>query len=510
MRSALHCVVMKDLLLAIDQGTTGSTALLMDLQGRTVAKANVEFPQHFPKPSWVEHRGDEILVSVEAAVRKALASREGLVDRIAGIGITNQRETTVVWERSSGTPIHNAIVWQCRRTADRCAELVAAGKSDFVRERTGLVIDAYFSGTKIAWILDEVAGARARAEAGELAFGTIDAFLIHHLTGGLVHATDVTNASRTLLMNLRTLRWDDELLALFRVPAAVLPRIVPSAGVVGATKGLSYLPDGIPIAGIAGDQQAALFGQACFAPGEAKCTYGTGAFVLMNVGTTPVPSANGLLTTVAWQVGESVHYALEGSAFIAGAAVQWLRDGLGVISSAAEIEPLARSVPDDGGVLFVPALAGLGAPHWDADARGIVVGLTRGSTKAHLARAVLEGIALEVNDLLNAMASDAKQALTGLRVDGGASRNDLLMQLQADIGAVRVDRPKDIESTSRGAAMLAGVGLGLLAYGAGTSSVEGMVEPDVSFRPEADAAWGDAIRLRWADGIRRCRGPVRS
>jgi glycerol kinase len=499
---------MKDLLLAIDQGTTGSTALLMDLQGRTVAKANVEFPQHFPKPGWVEHRGDQILESVEAAVRKALGTNETLVDRIAGIGITNQRETTVVWERATGTPIHNAIVWQCRRTADRCAELVAAGKSDLVRERTGLVIDAYFSGTKVAWILDAVEGSRARAEKGELAFGTIDSFLVHHLTGGAVHATDVTNASRTLLMNLRTLAWDEELLETFRVPAAALPRIVPSAGLIGATQGLSYLPDGIPIAGIAGDQQAALFGQACFTPGEAKCTYGTGAFVLMNVGTTPVPSKNGLLTTVAWQIGESVHYALEGSSFIAGAAVQWLRDGLNLIETAADIETLARKVDDDGGVLFVPALAGLGAPHWDPDARGIVVGLTRGSTKSHLARAVLEGMALQVDDLLRAMASDAGQALTALRVDGGASKNDLLMQLQADLGPVRVDRPRDIESTSRGAAMLAGVGLGLLAYGNGASSVASMVESDVSFNPAAEHGWSEAIHTRWHDAIRRCRGPV--
>ncbi len=500
----------KDLLLAIDQGTTGSTALFMDLQGRTVAKANVEFPQHFPKPGWVEHRGEEILASVEAAVRKATAGDASLLERIAGIGITNQRETTVVWERATGKPIHNAIVWQCRRTAERCAELVAAGKSDLVRERTGLVIDAYFSGTKVAWILDAVEGARARAERGELAFGTIDSYLLHHLTGGEVHATDVTNASRTLLMNLRTLAWDDELLALLRVPAAVLPKIVPSAGTIGTTKGLAYLPDGIPVAGIAGDQQAALFGQACFAPGEAKCTYGTGAFVLMNVGETPVPSTSGLLTTVAWQVGGKVHYALEGSAFIAGAAVQWLRDGLGIIQQAPEIEALARSVEDDGGVLFVPALAGLGAPHWDADARGIVVGLTRGSNKGHLARAVLEGIALEVDDLLAAMAKDAGQSLKAVRVDGGASRNDLLMQLQSDLGEVRVDRPKDIESTSRGAAMLAGVGLGLLAFEGTSANAATFVEADVSFTPAAVAGWRDAMRLRWSDAIRRCRGPIRA
>ncbi len=507
---------MKDLLLAIDQGTTGSTALIMDLKGRTVAKANVEFHQHFPRPGWVEHRGDEILASVEAAVRQALAQVPSMIERLAGIGITNQRETTLVWDRKTGVPIHNAIVWQCRRTADRCAALVADGKSAMVRERTGLVVDAYFSATKVAWILDEIPGARDRADRGDLAFGTIDSFLVHHLTGGEVHATDVTNASRTLLMNLHTLAWDDELLALFRVPSAVLPRIVPSAGVVGVTKGLSYLPDGLPIAGIAGDQQAALFGQACFAPGEAKCTYGTGAFVLMNVGKTPVSSKNGLLTTVAWKIGDQVYYALEGSAFIAGAAVQWLRDGLGLIQSAADVEALARTVPDDGGVLFVPALAGLGAPHWDPDARGLVVGLTRGSNKGHLARAVLEGIAMEVDDLLTAMANDAGQPLTGLRVDGGAARNDLLMQLQADVGGVRVDRPKDIESTSRGAAMLAGVGLGLFSgdssfnesFQGVEAQVARMIEADVSFVPRAPDAWRDGIRRRWTDAIRRARGPI--
>ena len=500
----------KDLLLAIDQGTTGSTALVMSLDGRTVAKANVEFPQHFPKPGWVEHRGEELLASVEAAVRGALSADASLVERIAGIGLTNQRETTIVWERASGDPIHPAIVWQCRRTADRCAELVAGQHAEFVRERTGLVIDAYFSGTKIAWILDAVEGARSRAERGELAFGTIDTYLVHHLTGGEVHATDASNASRTLLMNLHSLAWDPELLVLFRVPSAVLPKIVPSAGIVGTTRGLSYLPDGIPIAGIAGDQQAALFGQACFAPGEAKCTYGTGAFVLMNVGERPVPSKSGLLTTVAWQIRGKVHYALEGSAFIAGAAVQWLRDGLGIIARADEIEALAKCVPDDGGVLFVPALAGLGAPHWDPDARGLIVGLTRGTNKAHLARAVLEGIALEVDDLLTAMASDAGQSLKAIRVDGGASRCDLLMQLQADLGGVRVARPRDIESTSRGAAMLAGVGLGLLAFDDGTGAASAMVEADAAFEPAPDGTARDALRLRWTDAIRRCRGPVRA
>ena len=388
-------------LLAIDQGTTGTTALVVSLAGETLGRHTVEFQQHFPHPAWVEHDPEQIWTSVEQAVSGALRAAKVAGDALAAIGITNQRETTVVWDKKTGKPIHRAIVWQDRRTASTCAALKEAGKEPKVREKTGLVIDAYFSGTKIAWILDEVAGARARAVAGELAFGTIDSFLVHRLTAGAVHVTDVTNASRTLLMNLARGEWDAELCATFRVPEAVLPKIVGSAEVVATTRGVGFLPDGIPIAGIAGDQQAALFGQACFAEGDAKCTYGTGAFVLMNIGDRPLLSSHGLVTTVAWKIGAApMTYALEGSAFIAGAAVQWLRDGLGIIKSAAEVETLARKVPSSDGVAFVPALAGMGAPHWDPDARGLLTGLTRGTTAAHIARATLEGIAFEVWDLL--------------------------------------------------------------------------------------------------------------
>ncbi|MBL8606648.1 MAG: glycerol kinase GlpK [Myxococcales bacterium] len=485
------------LLLAIDQGTTGSTALVVTLTGETRGRATVDFPQHFPKPGWVEHDAKEIWSSVEAAVKGALAKAGVRGEDVAAIGITNQRETTLVWDRKTHEPIHRAIVWQCRRTADTCKQLEADGVSPRVRDKTGLVLDAYFSGTKVAWILDAVDGARARADRGELAFGTIDCFLVHRLTGGDVHATDVTNASRTLLMDLRSLAWDDELLRIFRVPASVLPKIVGSAEVVAHTRGVGFLPDGIPIAGIAGDQQAALFGQACFDEGDAKCTYGTGAFALANIGKRVVLSERGLVTTVAWKVGGETTYALEGSAFIAGAAVQWLRDGLGIIQSASEVEALASQVSSSEGVTFVPALAGLGAPYWDPNARGTIGGLTRGSTRAHVARATLEGIAFSVLDLLGAMAADAGRPLTKLRVDGGACANGLLMQTQADLANVIVERPTEIESTGRGAAMLAGLGAGLSDIGA----VRRMWKHDRSFSPtigEAEraqrtAAWRRAV-----------------
>ncbi len=485
-------------LLAIDQGTTGSTAIVLTLEGATLGRHTVEFPQHFPKPGWVEHDAREIWASVEASVKGALAASKIAPSTLAAIGITNQRETTLVWDRNTGEPIARAIVWQCRRTSKVCDELKAAGKEPRVREKTGLVIDAYFSGTKIAWLLDNVTGARARADKGELAFGTIDCFLIHRLTGGAVHVTDVTNASRTLLMNLARAEWDPELCKLFHVPESVLPRIVGSAEEVGRTHGVGFLPDGIPICGIAGDQQAALFGQACFAEGDAKCTYGTGAFALMNVGQRPVLSEHGLVTTVAWRIGEQMTYALEGSAFIAGAAVQWLRDGLGLIKSAADIEPLARQVPSSEEVAFVPALAGLGAPYWDQGARGTITGLTRGSTAAHLARATLEGIALEVWDLLHAMTRDARKPLAHLRVDGGAAANDLLMQFQADVARVPVERPVEIESTGRGAAMLAGVGAGLCTPEAATRmlNIAKRFEPSMSDGERAKhlAKWEDAVR----------------
>ncbi len=488
-------------LLAIDQGTTGSTALVFAQDGTTLGRATVEFPQHFPEAGWVEHDAEEIWKSVEASVGRALEAAKIDQKDIAGIGITNQRETTLVWDRKTGAPIHRAIVWQCRRTAKTCDELKKAGHAAKILERTGLVIDAYFSGTKVAWILDNVSGARARAEKGELAFGTIDSFLVNRLTGGKLHITDVTNASRTLLFGLSSLAWDDEMLALFRVPRAVLPNVVSSAGIVGETRGLSFLRDGIPIAGIAGDQQAALFGQACFKTGEAKCTYGTGAFALMNIGSKPVLSKSGLLTTVAWRIGADVTYALEGSCFIAGAAVQWLRDGLGLIKTAQEIEALAASVESSDGVAFVPALAGLGAPYWDQDARGTIVGLTRGTTRAHLARATLEGIAFSVLDLLDAMAQDAAHPLAHLRVDGGASRNDLLMQFQADIARVEIERPFDVESTGRGAAMLAGVGLGLFPIDA----AKNMLKIETTFAPKSSDAAREAHLKRWKNAVKRAR-----
>lgn len=492
-------------LLAIDQGTTGTTALIVTLDGTTIGKKTVEFPQYFPKPGWVEHKPDEIWDSVGAAVGGALAQAQIQASEIAGIGITNQRETTLLWDRATGQPIFNAIVWQCRRTADECDKLKASGAEPMVRTKTGLVIDAYFSGTKVAWILDNVDGARARADKGELAFGTIDTFLVHRLTGGAVHATDVTNASRTLLMDLAKLAWDDEMLSLFRVPRSVLPSIVPSAGHIGVTKNAGFLPDGIPIAGIAGDQQAALFGQACFAEGDAKCTYGTGAFALMNIGSSPTLSKHGLVTTVAWQIEGKTTYALEGSAFIAGAAVQWLRDGLGIIRSAAEIEELARKVSSSDGVSFVPALAGLGAPYWDQDARGTITGITRGTTAAHLARATLEGIAFEVWDLLEAMTKDAGRGMNTLKVDGGAAKNDLLVQFQADVAKAEVIRPVEVESTGRGAAMLAGVGLGLADLGAAAK----MIKLDRTFAPEMAEAERTNHLARWRDAIRRTRTAAR-
>ncbi len=490
----------RDLLLAIDQGTTGTTALVMDLEGRTLARKNAEFPQHYPQPGWVEHDVSEIWHSVEASVRGALEA--GAIDagRIAAIGITNQRETTLLWDRASGEQVHRAIVWQDRRTADACATLRAAGHEAEVKRRTGLVLDPYFSGTKLAWLLEHAHGARSRAERGELAFGTIDSYLVHRLSGGARHVTDVSNASRTLLLDLATLAWSEPMLGLLGVPRSVLPEVVPSAAAIAVTKGLGFLPDGLPITGIAGDQQAALFGQACFGVGDAKCTYGTGAFALVNVGAEPRASERGMLSTVAWKVGDEVAYALEGSAFIAGAAVQWLRDGLGIIRSAAEIEELASTVPDAGGLCFVPALTGLGAPHWDPHARGLLTGITRGTTKAHIARAVLEGIAFSVGDLLRAMGEDLGAQPTRLRVDGGAAADDLLMQMQADFGRLRIERPAELESTARGAAMLAGVGAGLfssIAEASRMSPAAKTFEPRMAEQSarEAWARWGHAVGL---------------
>jgi len=492
-------------LLAIDQGTTGSTALVVEVtSGRTVGRATTEFPQHYPQPGWVSHDANEIWASVEASVTGALKAAQIDAKEIAAIGITNQRETTLVWDRATRKPIDLAIVWQCRRTAAVCEELKADPRTVArVREKTGLVIDAYFSATKIAWILDHVTGARARAERGELAFGTIDCFVVSQLTAGAVHATDVTNASRTLVMNLARAEWDPELLELFRVPERVLPRIVGNAEEIGRTRGVGFLPDGLPITGMAGDQQAALFGQACFRHGDAKCTYGTGAFALMNIGDRPLLSEHGLVTTAAWRVQGQTTYALEGSAFIAGAAVQWLRDGLGIIKSASDVEALARRVPSSDGVVFVPALAGLGAPHWDPEVRGTISGITRGTTSAHLARATLEGIAFEVRDLLEAMAKDAKRPLTRLRVDGGAAENALLMQFQSDIAGVVVERAADVESTGRGAAMLAGLGAGLYRS---LDDVAPLSGTDTRFEPHMSPQDRGAHLARWSAALGRSRG----
>jgi glycerol kinase len=496
-------------LLAIDQGTTGTTALVVSAEGgtagRTLGRTTTEFPQHYPQPGWVSHDTRQIWASVEASVKGALAAASVRAEDIAAIGITNQRETTVVWDRRTRVPIDLAIVWQCRRTASVCEALKRDDRLVArVREKTGLVIDAYFSATKIAWLLDHIPGARQRAERGELAFGTIDSLLVSELTGGVVHATDITNASRTLLMNLARGEWDAELCQIFQVPPGMLPPIVGCAEEVGRTKGVGFLPDGLPIAGIAGDQQAALFGQACFQPGDAKCTYGTGAFALMNIGDRPIASRHGLVTTAAWRIAGKTTYALEGSAFIAGAAVQWLRDGLGIIRSAKDVEALAGSVPSTDGVAFVPALAGLGAPYWDPNARGTITGLTRGTTAAHIARATLEGIAFEVHDLLDAMAKDASRpvARRRLRVDGGAAQNDLLMQIQADIADVIVERPQDVESTGRGAAMLAGIGAKVF-HDAGET--ERMLPPTVRFEPAMRAETRAQELARWSDALRRAR-----
>ena len=446
--------------IAIDQGTTGSTVLILDENLAVRGRGYKEFRQIYPTPGWVEHDPEDIWSSVTFALEQALKG----IDKasIAAIGITNQRETTVLWDRKTGKPVHNAIVWQDRRTSGRCAELKTAGKEARVRELTGLTIDPYFSGTKVNWLLSNISSAAASARAGQLAFGTIDSYLLWRLTAGAVHATDVTNASRTLLFDLHTLAWSDELCEVIGVPRALLPEVVASSGTIGTTKKVPGLPDGIPIAGIAGDQQSALFGQACFTPGDAKCTYGTGAFILMNTGDKPVASTSGLLTTVAWKLGSGeLRYALEGSAFIAGAAVQWLRDGLQFFSSASEIETLALTVPDSGGVIVVPAFAGLGAPHWRPEARASITGLTRGSTRAHVARATLEGIALQNVDILRAMERDAGRPLTVLKVDGGAAANNLLMQFQADVLGVEIQRPALVETTALGAAFLAGLGSGV-------------------------------------------------
>lgn len=449
-------------IVAIDQGTTGTTVSLVNGEGRVIAKHNEEYPQIFPQPGWVEHNPSDIWRSVVTSVAKALEKGNITGNEVAAIGITNQRETVLLWDRKTSDPIYNAIVWQCRRTSDFCNLLKKKKLEKKIYSKTGLVVDAYFSGSKINWLLKNVDGARKRAANGDLAAGNIDSFLIWKLTGGKTHRTDYSNASRTMLMSLDKGVWDKDMMKIFSVPGEILPEICASDEIFGHTQGLSFLPDGIPISGVAGDQQAALFGQTCFAAGDAKCTFGTGSFLLMNTGTKPKVSKHKLLTTVAWKLkrDKDVTYALEGGAFICGAAVQWLRDGLGLVYKASEMEGLAGSVPDTGGVEFVPALTGLGAPHWNQEARGIICGLTRGSTKAHIARATLEAMALQNTEILISMQKDLGKSLKSLRVDGGAAVNNLLMQIQADYLGMKIQRPEIIETTSAGAAYLAGLGIG--------------------------------------------------
>jgi len=491
--------------MALDQGTTSSRAILFDRAGQPVASAQEEFPQIFPRPGWVEHDPEDIWRTQVAVARQAMAKAAASVDDVAAIGITNQRETTVVWDRRTGEPVYNAVVWQCRRTADRCEALKASGFAEAIRAKTGLVADAYFSGTKIAWILDNVPDVRARAEAGELAFGTIDTFLLWRLSGGRVHVTDYSNASRTLIFNIHTLDWDEDILAELRIPRSLLPEVRPSSAFYGETDPAIFFGGAIPLAGDAGDQQAATFGQACHTAGMAKNTYGTGCFMLLNTGEQAVPSERGLLTTIAWGLGGKVIYALEGSVFIAGAAVQWLRDELRIIERSGDVEPLAASVPDNGGVYVVPAFVGLGAPYWDQYARGAILGLTRGSGRAHIARATLESIAYQTRDVLEAMRADSGIKLNELRVDGGAVRNDLLMQFQADILGVPVLRPVVTETTALGAAYLAGLAVG---FWQDQQEIARNWAVDRVFEPAMNTERREELCAGWEKAVARTRGWV--
>ena len=489
---------MEQYILSLDQGTSSSRAIVFDRKGQICSMAQREFTQYFPKPGWVEHNPHEIWSSQASVIAEAIAAIDINGLNIAGIGITNQRETTIVWDRETEEPVYNAIVWQDRRTSEYCDSLKAEGKTEWIREKTGLIIDAYFSATKIKWILDNVPGARERAEKGKLMFGTVDTWLIWRLTRGEVHVTDPSNASRTMLFNIRTLQWDEELLKLFDIPASMMPEVRSSSEVYGATK-TTIFAHKVPIAGIAGDQQAALFGQMCVEPGSVKNTSGTGCFLLMNSGEKPIASKNNLLTTIAWKIGDKVNYALEGSIFVGGSVVQWLRDGLGIIRSSSEVEALAASVPDTGGVYFVPALTGLAAPHWDQYARGAISGISRGTTAAHIARAALEGIAYQTLDIVGAMQRDAGVSLVELKVDGGAARNDLLMQFQADLLATKVIRPRVTETTALGAAYLAGLAVG---YWESVGEIRKQWQAEHIFEPAADrtqianavAGWEDAVR----------------
>ena len=490
---------MEKYILALDQGTSSSRAIVFDQYGQTKAVSQKEFTQIFPKPGWVEHNPMEIWSSQASVIAEAITSIDINGLNIAAIGITNQRETTIVWDAETGEPVYNAIVWQDRRTSEFCDCLKRDGRTDLIRSKTGLIIDAYFSATKILWILENVPGARKRAEEGKLRFGTVDTWLIWMLTRGEVHVTDVTNASRTMLFNIHTLEWDKELLTLFGIPESMMPVVKSSSEVYGYTKTTLFAHE-VPIAGIAGDQQAALFGQMCTEPGSVKNTYGTGCFMLMNSGERPIMSSNNLLTTIAWKIGDKVNYALEGSIFVAGSVVQWLRDGLGIIRSSSEVEALAASVPDNGGVYFVPALTGLGAPHWDQYAKGSVYGISRGTTAAHIARAALEGIAFQTMDIVNAMQRDAGVTLKELKVDGGASRNNLLMQFQADILGTSVIRPIVTETTALGAAYLAGLAVG---YWESVDHIKSQWGVEMEFKPEISQEYAAELKAGWSDAISR-------
>ena len=490
---------MDQYILALDQGTSSSRAIVFDHAGNARAVAQKEFTQHFPQPGWVEHDPGEIWSSQASVIAEAISELGITGLDIAAIGITNQRETTLVWDAETGEPVYNAIVWQDRRTSDYCDTLKAQGVAETIRQKTGLLIDAYFSGTKIRWILENVPGARERAEAGKLRFGTVDTWLVWNLTRGEKHVTDVSNASRTMLFNIHTLEWDKELLDLLNIPASLLPEVRSSSEIYGHTK-TTIFAHRVPIAGIAGDQQAALFGQLCTEPGSVKNTYGTGCFLLMNTGAQPILSRNNLLTTIAWKVDGKVQYALEGSIFVGGSVVQWLRDGLGIIRKSSEVEALARTVPDNGGVYFVPALTGMGAPYWDPYAKGCIHGITRGTTAGHIARAALEGIAFQTMDIVGAMEKDAGISLSELKVDGGASRDDLLMQFQADILGTSVIRPKVTETTAKGACYLAGLAVG---YWDGIEEIKRQWEADRVFTPAAAPEQAEALKAGWADIIRR-------
>lgn len=490
---------MQKYILALDQGTTSSRAIVFDHSGKICSVAQKEFTQHFPKPGWVEHDPNEIWSSEAAVIAEAISAIDINGLDIAAIGITNQRETTIVWDIDTEEPIYNAIVWQDRRTAEYCDKLKAQGLVDKVREKTGLIIDAYFSGTKIKWILDNVPGARERAEKGKLRFGNVDSWLVWRLTRGEVHCTDVTNASRTMLFNINTLQWDDDLLKLLDIPRSMMPEVKSSSEVYGHTKTTIFAHE-VPIAGIAGDQQSALFGQMCLTPGSIKNTYGTGCFVMLNIGDKPLLSKNNLLTTVAWKIGDEVKYALEGSIYVGGSVVQWLRDGLGFIKSSSEVEELASSVPDSGGVYFVPALTGLAAPYWDQYARGTIVGITRGTTRAHIARAALDGIAFQTYDIAQAMARDLGAPLTELKVDGGASRNNLLMQFQSNLLGIPVVRPKITETTALGAAYLAGLAVG---FWKNIDEIKSQWQVERTFNPVPENAEIENAKKGWQDAIQR-------